>query len=222
MSRFSDSERAEIIRKSREILERGDAPPPPAPPVREVVVPESDAVAEWAEWHDARDREREINRAGMRRESAAAARAQTADRAAIDTLAAELAALRRDFDAQAEAGNAVARGLIDFSNSVTTRLHALAALTDRLERVLGELKTTYADGFAVLNARLVSAEAAHARESAFQGRQLAAARAELDGLVGQLNRERAEEQTNAKLAHLTESVDNVVRFVTAGKPDGAA
>jgi hypothetical protein len=199
MKHYSPEERAAILQKSRELL---DDKPPPAPaqpaPVREQPIPApDDPITKWAKEADEASAIRERNRAAMRREAAAAERTRTADRAAIDTLAAEVAALRRDLDAQASASNEQANGLIEFSNSVTTRMHALAALTDRLDATLTTMLTMHEREVNALRDRLAATEAAHARESAFTGRQLTEARRELDVLRAGAERKRDREHAAA-------------------------
>jgi hypothetical protein len=62
-------ERIAILRaESRKLMHSApSATPQRDEPVREVQVPDVDPVQEWREWHDTRDREREANRAKLRR-----------------------------------------------------------------------------------------------------------------------------------------------------------
>src|SRR5262249_37479486 len=116
----------------------------------------------------------------------------------------------------------VAPAAAQFSESALTRLTGLTAMADRLHRILADMREARANEMKIFDARVTAIETASAREAAFQSRQLAAVRAELNALSGALQREHDQERTNGKIAHLTESVDNVVRFVTAEKHDGAA
>src|SRR5262249_973046 len=73
MSKFTDVERTEILRKSREILERGDEPPPREEPRKENPrtfwdEPRESAQERWAREADEREAERQAARERMRRE----------------------------------------------------------------------------------------------------------------------------------------------------------
>jgi hypothetical protein len=133
--RYTAEQIARIRAESERIL-RDEPPPPPRP--REVPIPESDPVAEWREWHDARAAEREAAKAALHRGEH---EMRSQERAAIDTLTAQVAALQRDHDVLAEAANAQARALIEFSNAVETKMTAICALAGRLERTFEEIKT---------------------------------------------------------------------------------
>jgi hypothetical protein len=204
--KFTPEEREAVIRESRRILQERDNPHPR--PLPEALRPEvplppfEDDVARWKREADESEARRERERDLLQRQSRAAQRAQTADRATIDVLTAEVAALRRDLDAKTEASNELARGLIEFGQTVETKLVALEASASRLERILDALKTTYKQGFSALTARVAGAEAAHAREAAFTGRQLEAARREISVLKAARER-KADRELIAKAGEAT-------------------
>jgi DNA repair exonuclease SbcCD ATPase subunit len=208
MSRFTDAERATIRRESERLLRDPPARPEPAPP-REVHVPEVDPVQEWREWHDARDREREANRAANRRQAddpTLAGFAAIGSR--LDALEERMAAVE-----QALAGlNALANGAAQFSNATVARLEELAACANKAGLTFETVRALHERQVEHLRNRLAASEAASARESAFLGRQLAEARRELDALHGKVDRERDRERTDTRLSQLAENLDNVVAY----------
>jgi len=136
MSKFSDQEKAAILRRSRELLS-DDKPPvtPPAPAPRELPIPEPDPVAEWREWHDARAAEREANRAAMRRDARENARVLLAlERiAALEQRIAELEASVATSD---ETLRQLAAGAEAFSSAVEA---GLGRMEQRLVELSGKL-----------------------------------------------------------------------------------
>jgi len=181
--KYNSEQVARIRAESERLLRDPPARPEPKPP-REVHIPETDPVAEWREWHDARDRERAAAKAELRRSEH---EMRTQERAMIDTLIVQVAALRRDHDAQAEACNEQARALIEFADSVATRMHALAALADRFERTLEDLKTARDRESSALRAQLDLVS----RQNEFLDQQLTAARREIDQTTARRARDRA-------------------------------
>jgi len=136
MSKFSDQEKAAILRRSRELLS-DDEPPvtPPAPAREPPPLTFEDPVAEWRSWHDDRAAEREANRAALRAEEREAHASRSADwDSYIDSRVA--VALQRH---QREVEE-LARACAEFSNAVQNKLDAMDKLLDRLDRKFVELR----------------------------------------------------------------------------------
>jgi hypothetical protein len=211
--KYTPEEIAAVRAESRRILEqRDDKPPKPLPEALrpEVQVNFEDDMDRWRREARESDEREAAAKAELRREERAAAQTRLADRAAVDVLTAEVAALRRDLDAKTESSNELARGLMDFGNTVETKLVALEAHAARLQRTLDALQTTYKDGFSVMTARLAGVEAAHARDSAFLTKQLQASQHELTALKAS----QLEKRTREQISILNDTVSNVVTLVT--------
>jgi hypothetical protein len=180
MPRYTLEQIARIRAESERLLRDDPQPaarPEPRPTPREVHMPNIDPVQEWRAWHDARDREREAAKAELRRPEHVM---RTSERAAIDTLTAQVAALRRDHDVLAEAANAQARALIEFSNAVETKLTAICALAGRLERTFEEIKTAREQQITSLRNQLDLV----GRQNAWLDEQLRTAQHEADVATG--------------------------------------
>jgi hypothetical protein len=209
MSRFSDQDRAKIFAESRRLLKDDDRPVPPVArePLPEIVF--EDPVAKWKREAD----EAEAERAAERRRERVTDRLiykQATDLASA--LEERIGALEARMDAveQALAGfDALANGTVEFSNATTTRVHALAALTDRLDRTLEQMRETHKRECDGLRDRLAASEATHARETAMLTRELASAQREID------RRADVREHVRNRMAvvDLDEKVENVVALV---------
>jgi hypothetical protein len=192
---MTEAEKEAVRRESRRILEERENPTRPIPtavcePVR---VPEpQDPIAEWRDWHNARDAERQAAKAELRREERNARATQ--DLAGIDVRLAALEERMAAVEQAVASFGEVINGTVSFSNAATTKLHAVEALTERLDRTLDTLKTTHAREVDHLRNRLATCEAQTARESNFLGQQLNAARREIDALNGKQERIRDREQ----------------------------
>src|SRR5262245_19059827 len=200
MSRYTDQERAaRVLAESRRILE--DRPPPapaPAPEPRPIVF--EDDVAKWKREGTESMQRLEAYRAANRRQVDDPTLAGFATLGArLDDLEQRVAGIEQRLDAV----DALANGAAEFSNAVERRLHTLSELGDRFEQTLDSMCELHKREVDSLRTQLTSVASAAASESAFTGRLLTQARREIDALVSQLNRERGEEQTNRKLAHLT-------------------
>jgi len=70
MSKFTDAERRAVMEESARLLADKPPPSPPAEPVREPELEPAavDHLAEWRDWHDARDVERQAERERRQRE----------------------------------------------------------------------------------------------------------------------------------------------------------
>ena len=123
--------------ESRRIL--SDAPPArpePAPaPVREVHIPASDPVREWAEEADAFERKCEAHRARLKREERDAERARSTDWAAyID------AHIERRLAEHHEQFSELAKASAEFSDKVLQALDRLDGLFAQLSTKMTELR----------------------------------------------------------------------------------
>jgi hypothetical protein len=177
MSRFTDAERRAVMEESRRILSEEPPPlPEPAPVPREVRIEFEDDLDRWRREADASDRECEQNRAALRRSE----RETRSQERTIDRLNAEVAALRNDHNALAAAANEQARALIEFGNTVETKLVALSALADRLQRTLEDTRTARAGEVASLRSQLDLV----ARQNAWLDEQLRVAQHEADVAIG--------------------------------------
>jgi hypothetical protein len=141
MSRFSPADRARVLAESKRILEDKppEPPPAPAPEPPPLAFKAIDPVREWRERADALDREREANRAALRREQRADERARGADwwseiEAHIDQrIAAALA--ERQYEL-----TELARSTVEFANAVDRRLAALERLLTKLSATHKQLR----------------------------------------------------------------------------------
>jgi hypothetical protein len=209
MSRFSDQERAAILRESRRLLKADNRPVPPAArePLPEIVF--EDPVAKWKREADEAEAERAAERRRQERASERIIRKQATNDLALE---ARVSALEERVDAieQAVAGfDALANGTVEFSNATTTRVHALAALTDRLDRTLEQMRETHKRECDGLRDRLAASEATHARETAMLTRELASAQREIDRRADV--REFA--RTRMAMVDVDEKLENVVALV---------
>jgi|SRR5215831_8795707 len=127
MAKFTEQERAEIFRRSCELLEDKPPEPPPAPEPP-LVLEEIDPVRKWREEADAHDRERQANRAAMQRQQRDAARANwSAWDAYVDArIAAALAQRQHEL-------TELASSTVAFANAVDKKLQ-------EFDRLLNELK----------------------------------------------------------------------------------
>jgi hypothetical protein len=204
---MSPEDRNRIFRESKRILEAESTPR--AVPVREpppIVI--EDELAKWKREADEADRLREANRSRLRRQER-----ETHTRTEWETgVDVRLAALEERVDAIEShlAGfDAVADGAASFSDAVTTRLHALDALSARLDVTLTGMRELHEREVKALRDQLTAVQAAGARENAFLSQQLGAARREIDVLNGQVEHKR----DRAELATLTNEVGNVVTLL---------
>jgi chromosome segregation ATPase len=218
MSRFTNQERARVFAESQRLLQEDKAPTPPPAPAPEPLVLEDD-MDRWR---------REARESDTRRaEAKAELRRQAADDPALAgfaTIGSRLDDLEQrvaSIEQRLESIDTLADGAATFSSSVVAKMDEWENLTTRLSATLDTLRAVQDRQTEALRDRLAATEAAGARESAFLSRQLSEARRELDALVGQLNSERDHERTNARITHLTESVNNVLSFAQK-IPDGAA
>ena len=207
-----------MVAESRRLLE--DKPPtsPPAPAPEPPPLVFEDDVAKWKREADEASAIREANRAELRRKQDDPT---LAGFAAIGSRVSDLEQRVDELERTVSALYEVAPAAAQFSEAAVTKLTGLEALTARLDRVLESMREAREHEMKILNARLTAIEAAGAREAAFQARQLAAARAELEALTNQLARERDHEHTRKDIAALNDQVSNVVTFMTE-KRDGAA
>jgi hypothetical protein len=181
------------------------SPPVPEPPPFEF----EDAQTKWNRESEDFERQRAASQAAMQREKRDAARMRTRQDLALE---ARVSALEERVDAieQSLAGiNDLANGTVQFSNAVQERLHALGALTDRLDRTLSDLREAHKRESDGLRDRLAASEATHARETAMLTRELASAQREID------RRADLREHVRSRMAFagLDEKVENVVALV---------
>jgi len=210
MSQFINQERAAaVLAESRRILE--DKPPPapaPAPEPRPIVF-EDDMDRHRREAREF-DERRAAAKAELRRKQDDSALAGfAAIGARLDSIEQRLDEVERTVSSLYEVAPAAA----EFSNSVVGRMEQIETLTTRLSATLDTLRMIQDQQTKVLRDRLAAAESAHARESAFQARQLAESRREIDALTNHLARQQDQEQTNTKLTRIAENVDNVVTYM---------
>jgi hypothetical protein len=214
VTKFTDAERDRIFEESRRIL--SDEPRAPPAPRPEAYTPVSiepvDAIAKWAAEADAADREREANRARMRREERAAEAAALRTRQDSAELEQRLSSIEARLDVieqHLEAFNAVANGTMTFSNAVTERLEELASLANKAGVALETMRMVHAREVGALRDRLAASEASHSRETAMLVKELSDARREID--VRNNLREHA--ANRMAVAGVNETLENVVSLV---------
>jgi hypothetical protein len=214
-SRFTPSQRAEIIAQSRKLLsEDTSAPSPPSPPSRPRSLPThvvfEDDLTKYKREADEADRVRARAKAELRREAAAMRTRQ--DAAEVDQ---RLGAIETRLDAIEQAMASfvdLANGASSFSDVVTRELNSLAALAERLDRTLVSMRELHEREVGFLRNQLTTVSTAAAREAAFTARELSTARAEITALNGKLDREHDREQNDSKLAYIREAVENVIEY----------
>jgi len=206
---LSDQERADILRKSREILERDDRPvPPPALPEPPPIEFE-DAQTVWNRDADRAAAARAAYKARARREEERALRVHAravADASSIEDRLDALEARMSDVEEQLAI---LASASVGFGDAASERLLQLETLTTKLDGILETLRATHRREVGGLRDRLAATEAASARESAFLGRQLAEARRELDALSSHREAERLRadiETTNGNIVELHRAI----------------
>jgi hypothetical protein len=212
---MTEAERERILAESRRLLSDDEPTPPRDKPAREVRVEFEDPMDRWRregnESDAARARaKRELPREehAMREERAMHTRA-TEFAATADVRLAALDERVGEIEQRLAAFDVVAKGAVSFSNAATERLHALAALTDRLERTVEQMRETHKRECDALRDRLASSEALHTRETVLLTKQLTDAQRELD--VRASLREHA--ASRIAVAGLDEKVENVVALV---------
>ena len=219
MSRMSPEHIARVRAESERLLRDPPARPEPAPVREPPPIVFEDDVAKWKREADEADALRAAAKAELRRQVDNAAEAGWAVIGArFDQIEQRLDEIERTVAGLYEAVPAAAQ----FSSATVGRMAEFESLATSLSATLDTLRAVQDRETKFLRDRLAASEAAGARESAFLSRQLTEARREIDALVGQLNRERDQEQTNRKLTHLTESVNNVLSFAQKVPEDGAA
>jgi uncharacterized coiled-coil protein SlyX len=143
MSRYSPADRDRILRQSREILERGDKPPPspaqPAP-VREIPLTFEDPVEAWKREGTEIEQRRAEAKAELRREEGDNARVLSAlgRIAALEQRIAELEASLAQSD---ETMRELARGAADFGAAVDGGLARMETKLAELSGKLTELRS---------------------------------------------------------------------------------
>jgi hypothetical protein len=210
---FSPEERAEIFRKSRELLMEPGQPsaPPPAPEPPPIEV-ETEA-ARWARESTEYEQRRRIAKTELRcrEQLVEAERARAApDWSAIDArINAAIDARIASIEAHLPGLDQLASAAGTFSDAVERRFHAMAALIDRLDRTFGDLRAVHEREIAALRDRLASSEALHTRETVLLAKQLSDAQRELDHRADL----REHVRTRVEVAGLDEKVENVVSLV---------
>jgi hypothetical protein len=183
MSRYTPEQIARIHAESARLLSDPPEPRPELAAPREVHVPESDPVAEWAADAEAFERQREKNRAELKRESRADVRHQRQTSDVLVELAARVSTLedRVDTIAAALAGlDALASSSMSFSDAVTGKLQDLVALTNKVDMAVTTMRFVHEREANALRDRLAASEATHARETAMLTKQLADAQREIE------------------------------------------
>jgi hypothetical protein len=177
---FSEHEKAQILRTSRRILRDKDKPPgaPPSPEPLPLVI-----ETEEQRWRrEAEDFERQRTAERRRQERASSDRIITKQANDL-ALEARVSALEERVDAieQAVSGfNGLAEGAAQFSDAVSEKMHALEALTARLDLTLEQLRGAHKHECDALRAQVTAAETAHTREMGLVTKQLADAQRSLD------------------------------------------
>jgi hypothetical protein len=135
MSKFSSEQRAEIFRRSRQLLRDKDKPPGAAPsPEPPPLIIETEEQR-WRRESESFERQCEAERAAMRREereSRLVAR-QTQDLAAIDVRLAEL-------EGRMDEVERLSRAIGDFSDSVSEAMQRQDKLLEKLSVKLSEMR----------------------------------------------------------------------------------
>jgi hypothetical protein len=139
MSRYTDSDRAAILRKSRELLERGiDKPAPPReePPAYEPPpITFEDPLRRWQREADEATRRREAADAERRRQERETERARGAD-----WLTAINACIDRRLAEHYEQFSQLAKASAEFSDAVDARLRQLEELIAKLDATHAKLR----------------------------------------------------------------------------------
>jgi hypothetical protein len=139
MSRYTPEQIARIRAESARLL-RDDPPPRSEPrpdPPREVRIPTPDPVQEWRDWHDARDREREANRAELRR--------QEGDNARVLSAIGRVAELERRV-VELEQSLATSDAMMqEFAQGAETFSRAVDEVLLRMEKKLAELDRKFVE-----------------------------------------------------------------------------
>jgi hypothetical protein len=208
MSKFSDQEKAKIFAESRRLLKDDGRTPPPVTAPEPPPIEFEDAQTKWNRESEDFERKRAAERRRQERASEQIIRKQANDLA----LEARVSALEERMDAveQAVSGfNGLAEAAAQFSDAVSEKMHALEALTARLDRTLSNLREAHARETNGLRDRLAASEASHGRETAMLVKELNDARREID------RRADVREHARNRMAvmDLDEKVENVVALV---------
>jgi hypothetical protein len=212
MSKFTDAERASILEQSRKILaDEPPARPEPAPREVRIEFEPVDPVQLWREQADEADRVRADHATRMRREEreervAMRTRQNSAElEQRLDALEDRVSAIEQHL-----AGfDALANGAAQFSSAAATKLNSLAALTERLDKTLEQMREVHRREVDALCDRLASSEALHTRETVLLTKQLADAQREIDARANL----REHVRTRMEVAGVNENLENVVALV---------
>jgi len=112
------------------------------------------------------------SRAEARRQESAAAHAQTEYMAAADVRMAELERRVAEVENRLSSFDELARATSEFGTAVESQLNALAAITERLDHKLSDLRVAQKHEYDLLRERFVVAERAHAATDAALTRRL--------------------------------------------------
>jgi hypothetical protein len=139
---FSEHEKAQILRTSRQLLRDKDKPPgtPPAPEPPPIEIKFEDPLEKWKREADEADARREAARAAMRREERKEREAMTHARALGADAAARITALEGRMDEAERQISELSRAVSDFSDAVTGGFRSLEEQCAKLDTKLTELR----------------------------------------------------------------------------------
>jgi hypothetical protein len=210
MTRFTEQERAEIFRRSRELLE--DKPPAPAP---EPVFENTDPVQKWREHADAFAQQRAAERAKRRSAEHGAPWASVMQY--VTALERRLANVEHNLATYGE----LARACTKFSDVVSMKLREIETLTVKLDATLSTVRSLHEREVGTLRAQIAASENMRSRELALVSKQLAETQRALDQATNRNEQKRDRENVSA----LGEQVGNVVQLLRediANRSNGAA
>ena len=205
MARFTDQERAEIFRRSRELLE--DKPPvTPSAPAPEPPLVLEDNIAKWKREADEASALRQATRDAMQHQQRADTRTHGVDWwSAINLLERRLVAVEQTLTAY----DALAHGVQKFSDAVSTKLHEIETLTLKLDATFKTMHAVHERQVENLRAQLANSEKMRSRELALVTKQLADTQRALD--QASAHRERTHDREH--VAALGAQVGNVVQLL---------
>jgi hypothetical protein len=214
MKKFTEQERAEILRRSCELLddERPVTPPAPAPEPPPLVF--EDALTKWR---------READEAAAA-SAAVYAKLKSQSQARDDVLIQHVNALERRLivaEQSCASLGTLANGCVEFSGAVRAQLREFDLLTKKLEATLSTARAAHQREVDSLRSQLMAHVAMHSREISLLTNQLTETKRQLDQATNYRERTRDREH----VAALDGQVENVVQLLRediAKRNNGAA
>jgi|SRR5215831_17868022 len=213
MAKFTEQERAEIFRRSCELLEDKPPEPPPAPAPEPPPLVVEEKLSKWKREADEASALRQATRDAMRHQQ----RTRDADwLAAINALERRLIVVE---ESCASLGT-LSTGCVDFSNAVSAQLREFDMLTKKLQATLDTARAAHQREVSSLRSQLMAHAAMHTREITLLTNQLTETKRQLD--QASAYRERARDREHA--VALDGKIDNVVQILREdiAKRNGAA